>query len=201
MSARRSLLATAVATALMSLSPMLHAATPAAAAPATAPQALVPAQSEVTFVARQTGVDMPGRFRTFSAQASFNPKALATSQIAFTVDTGSVALNPEANVELVKPEWFNVGKFPKATFQSTAIKALGGNKFEVAGKLTIKGVARDLVLPVQLTQASNLTTATGGFVLKRNDFKVGEGDWSDTSMVANEVQVKFKLVLQGVPAL
>lgn len=169
-------------------------------AQAAEPQTLVAAQSQVTFVAKQLGVPLDGHFKTFSAQTAFDPKSPQTSKIAFTVDLGSVALNPDADAELVKPEWFNTPKFPKASFQSTAIKALGAGRFEVAGKLAIKGNARDLVVPVQLTQAGGLSTATGSFALKRLDFKVGEGDWADTSVVANDVQVKFKLVLKGVPA-
>lgn len=165
-----------------------------------AEQALVPAQSEVSFVARQLGVPLDGKFKTFSAQSAFDPKSPQTSKIAFTVDLGSVAVNTDANAELVKPDWFNTVKFPKATFQSTAIKALGAGRFEVAGKLAIKGNARDLVVPMQLSQAGGLSTATGAFTLKRLDFKVGDGEWADTSIVANDVQVKFKLVLQGVPA-
>lgn len=165
-----------------------------------ADQALVPAQSEVSFVARQLGVPLDGKFKSFSAQSAFDPKSPQTSKIAFTVDLGSVAVNADANAELVKPDWFNIVKFPKATFQSTAIKAMGGGRFEVAGKLAIKGNARDLVVPMQLSQAGGLSTATGGFTLKRLDFKVGDGEWADTSIVANDVQVKFKLVLQGVPA-
>lgn len=187
---RRTLLALALTGAIGAL--------PALAAE---PQALVAAKSEVTFVAKQLGVPLDGRFKAFSAQTAFDPKAPQTSKIAFTVDLGSVALNPDADTELAKPEWFNTVKFPKASFQSTAIKALGAGRFEVAGKLVIKGNARDLVVPVQLTQAGGLSTATGSFALKRLDFKVGEGDWADTSVVANDVQVKFKLVLQGVPAL
>ena len=165
-----------------------------------ADQVLVPAQSEVSFVARQLGVPLDGKFKSFSAQSAFDPKSPQTSKIAFTVDLGSVAVNADANAELVKPDWFNIVKFPKATFQSTAIKAMGGGRFEVAGKLAIKGNARDLVVPMQLSQAGGLSTATGGFTLKRLDFKVGDGEWADTSIVANDVQVKFKLVLQGVPA-
>ena len=166
-----------------------------------ADQVLVPAQSEVTFVAKQMGVAMDGRFKTFAAQSAFDPKSPQTSKIAFTVDLGSVALSSDADAELVKPDWFNTSKFPKATFQSTVIKALGGGRFDVTGKLNIKGTVRDLVVPMQLKQAAGLSTATGSFVLKRLDFKVGEGEWSDTTMVANDVQVKFKLVLQGMPAL
>lgn len=169
--------------------------------PVQAQQALVPAQSEVTFVAKQLGVPLQGRFKVFSAQTAFDPRQLATSKIGFQVDLGSVALNAEADAELGKPEWFNTARFPKAVFQSSAIRQLSPGKFELSGKLNIKGQARDLVVPVQLTQAQGLSTATGGFTLKRLDFKVGDGDWADPSIVANDVQVKFKLVLQGVPAL
>jgi len=168
---------------------------------AWADQTLVPAQSEVTFVAKQLGVPLDGHFKQFAAQVAFDPKKPQTSKIAIQIDLGSVAVNADANAELVKPDWFNTPKFPKATFQSGAIKPLGNGRFEVAGKLAIKGLARDVTVPVQLTQAKGLTTATGAIALKRLDFKVGEGDWADTSVVANDVQVKFKFVLQGVPAL
>lgn len=195
MISRRSL--TVALTALATLAAGSALAQPAAAAP----QTLVPAKSEVTFVAKQLGVPLQGRFKAFQVQSAFDPKAPATSKIAFSLDLGSVALNADADRELSKPEWFGTAKFPKATFQSSAIKALGGGKFEVTGKLTLKGQAHDLVVPVQLSQAQGLSTATGSFVLKRLDFKVGEGDWADASIVANDVQVSFKLVLQGVPAL
>ena len=166
-----------------------------------ADQALVPARSEVTFVLKQMGVPVSGRFKVFTAQTAFNPRAPQASQIAFQVDLGSVAVNADADAELSKPDWFHTSQFPKATFQSGAMKALGGGRFEVAGKLSIKGHVRDLIVPVQLTQAAGLSTATGSLLIKRLDFKVGDGDWADTAIVANDVQVTFKLVLQGVPAL
>ena len=49
-----------------------------------------------------------------------------------------------------------------------------------------------------LTQAGGLTTASGQFLIKRLPFKIGENEWADTSMVADDVQVKFKVVLSGV---
>jgi len=71
----------------------------------------------------------------------------------------------------------------------------------VTGKLTIKGTAQNLVVPVTLTQSGGNTTAAGSFVLKRLAFRIGDGDWKDTSMVADDVQVRFKLALTGVGAL
>lgn len=170
-----------------------------AGAPAFAQQALVPAQSQITFTSKQMGVPVEGQFRKFDAQVAFDPAKLAASRIAFTVDTGSATLGvKESDAELPKAPWFNVAKFPQATFQSTAIKALGGGRYEVAGKLVIKGNSQDVTVPVAMTQSGAITTATGSFVIKRLAFKIGENEWADTSMVADDVQVKFKLALTGV---
>ncbi len=169
---------------------------------AWAQQQLVPAQSEIAFVSKQMGVPVEGRFRKFDAQVAFDPAKPAASKIAFTVDVASATLGSrEADAELTKAVWFNTAKFPQATFQSSAVKAVGGGKFEVAGKLSIKGVSTDLVVPVVLTQAGANTTATGAFAIKRLSFKIGENEWADTSMVADDVQVKFKLALTGVGKL
>lgn len=171
-------------------------------APAWAQQKLVPAQSEIAFVSKQMGVPVEGRFKKFDAEVNFNPAKPDTSRIAFTVDTGSATLGvPETDAELPKATWFNVPKFPQATFQSKTVKGLGGGKFEVAGQLNIKGQVRDVVVPVTLTQSGATTTATGSFTLKRLAFKIGENEWSDTSMVAEDVQVRFKLALTGVAKL
>jgi polyisoprenoid-binding protein YceI len=168
---------------------------------AQAQQAIVPAQSEIVFTSRQMGVPVDGKFKSFSAQVSFDPAKLASSSIAFTVDTGSADINREANAELPKAVWFNVAAFPKATFQSSAIKRIDATKYEVAGKLSIKGVSSDVVVPVTLAQNGATTVATGAFPIKRLTFRIGEKEWTDTSMVADEVQVKFKIALTGVPKL
>lgn len=160
------------------------------------------AGSEIAFTSKQMGVPVDGRFRKFDAQVAFDPKKPESAKIAFTVDLASVSLGAaEVEAEVIKPDWFDTGKFPQATFQSTAIKAAGPGKYEVAGKLTIKGASQNVSVPVTLAQAGTATTATGAFVIKRLDYRIGDGDWKDTSMVANDVQVRFKLALTGVGAL
>ena len=52
-----------------------------------------------------------------------------------------------------------------------------------------------------LTQAAGQTTASGRFQIKRLDFKIGDGEWKDTSIVADPVDVSFKIVLTGVDPL
>ena len=160
---------------------------------AQAQQKLVPAQSEIAFVTKQMGVPVEGHFKKFDAQIAFDPVKPQTGKIA-SATLGSL----ETDSELPKSEWFNTAKFPQATFQSSSIKALGGGKFEVAGKLALKGASQDTVVPFTLTQTGTTTTANGTFTLKRLAYKIGEKEWADTSMVADDVQVKFKLALTGV---
>jgi len=171
------------------------------AAPACAQQ-LVAAGSEIAFTSKQMGVPVDGKFRKFDAKVAFDPKKPEAASIGFTVDLASVSLDvAETEAEIAKPDWFDTKKFPQAVFQSTAVKAAGPGKYEVTGKLTIKGTVQIIVVPVALAQAGGTTTASGSFVLKRLAFRIGDGDWKDTSMVADDVQVRFKLALTGVGAL
>jgi len=169
------------------------------AASAGAQQKLLHAQSEINFTVKQMGVPLDGKFSKFDAEVVFDSKKPEAGKIAFTIDLGSASVgDAETSKELKKPDWFNQTKFPTATFSSSSIKAVGPGKLEVAGALTIKGNSKPVVVPVILTpSASGVRTAQGSFTIKRVDFKVGEGDWADLSIVANDVTVKFKLALTG----
>ena len=165
-------------------------------------QQLLPAQSSIAFTVRQMGVPIEGHFKKFDAQVAFDPAKVEASRILLSIDTGSATMGSrETDAELPKTEWFNVPKFPQATFRSSSVKALDKNRLEVAGTLNIKGVARDVVVPVTLAQNGAITTATGTLAIKRLAFQMGAGEWADTSMVADEVQVRFRLALTGVGVL
>ena len=166
------------------------------------PAQLVAAGSEIGFTTKQMGVPVDGKFGKFSAQIALDPKKPETGSVAFVIDTGSARFgSAELDAEVPKATWLNVPKFPQASFQSSAIKAAGPGRFEVAGKLSIKGSVRDIVVPVAVTQTAGTSTASGAFTIKRLDFKVGEAEWADTSMLANDIQVRFKLVLTGLAPL
>jgi len=173
-----------------------------AASVAFAQQKLVPAQSEIVFVTKEMGVPVEGRFKRFDAQLTFDPARPEASKMALTVDIASATLGaPETDAELPRATWFNTAKFPQATFRSSAVKSLGGGKFEVSGELGIKGLTRNVVVPVVVTQSGTATTATGTFPLKRLAFQIGQNEWADTSMLADDVQVKFKFAMTGVNKL
>lgn len=159
-------------------------------------QKVDPAKSEILFVSKQMGVPVQGKFKRFDAQLNFDPQHPEAGQATLSIDMGSATMGvAESDAELPKAPWFNVPKFPKAQFVSSSVKALGDGRYQATGKLSIKGQQQDLVVPFQLKPVGASTEATGAFTIKRLDFKIGEGEWADTSMVANDVQVKFKLSL------
>lgn len=163
-----------------------------------APQ-LQPAQSELLFAAKQLGVPIDGRFKRFDAQLTFDAKKPEADKVSFTVDMSSGTLgSAEFDAELVKNVWFDSKKTPQASFVSTAFKPVGPGRFEVSGKLTIKGQVHDVVVPVMLTQSGTGATAAGAVSIKRLDYKIGDGEWADTSVVANDVNIRFKLVFTGL---
>ncbi len=196
-----------LAMAAASLASTSHAQSAGATKPATtaatvapvAAQKLVPAQSSIGFVSRQMGVPVEGKFKRFDVQSNFDPKKPETSKVSLTIDLTSADLgNAETEGELKKPGWFDSAKRPQASFVSSAIKSTGAGKFEIDGQLSIKGNTQRVIVPLSVTQSGDATQASGAFQIKRIDFKIGDGEWNDVSIVANEVQVNFKLTLTGV---
>ena len=60
----------------------------------------------------------------------------------------SISRAPNPRRRRKGPLWFNTAKFPVAHFASTSIRDLGGDRYEVAGKLSLKGITRDCVVPI-----------------------------------------------------
>ncbi len=176
--------------------------TPAGAAVPAAPLLkLKAAESLVAFTARQIGVPMEGRFTRYDTQIRLDPKRPETGQVQIGIDLTSVAMGAEEDSMLKEPAWFHTAKFPKATFVSQQIKAVGPGRLQVSGVFTLKGVARQLVVPVALTPAGAEWVASGRFSLPRLAYQVGSGEWSDINVIADEVVVQFSFRLLGAPAV
>jgi len=154
-----------------------------------------PAKSSVVAVSRQMGVPVEGKFQRFSAQVSFDPAKPAEGRASIDIDIASFDLgDADFNRETAKKEWFDAAKFPKATFVTTAIKPAAAGKFEAAGKLTIKGITRDVVAPVSFKAEGGQQVFEGVLPIKRLAFNIGEGEWKDTATVADDVQIRFRIV-------
>ena len=154
-------------------------------------------RSEIRFVSKQLGAAVEGRFRRWKANVDFRPKDPARSRAEFEIELASIDLaSEETEAEARKTVWFDTAKYPVAHFTSSAVKDLGGDRFEIAGRLSIKGTTRDIVIPVMLKKdPSGNNVAQGQFTLNRLDYRIGDGMWSDTNTVANEVAVRVRMVL------
>ena len=152
-------------------------------------------KSSLGFVYKQMNVPVDGQFKSFRAKIAFDPAKPAASKAEFEIDLASIdAGSKDANDEVAGKAWFDTKAFPVARFVATSVKPLGNNRFEVAGKMNIKGKTRDLSTPVTVTQQGNSATFDGSLVLKRADYGIGDGVWADFGTVANEVQIKFRIV-------
>lgn len=152
-------------------------------------------QSKMGFTYTQMGVGMDGTFGKFNAQLSFNPEKPETARASMDVLLASIdAGSAEANNEVAGKQWFNAKQFPTAHFESTSVKALGGNKYQVVGKLTIKGKTQAVTTPVTFNTKGKQGSFEGVFSINRADFAVGEGPWADFGIVANPIQIRFKLL-------
>ncbi|MCA1856687.1 YceI family protein [Massilia oculi] len=166
----------------------------ASALAGAAPLKTDPAKSSVTITFKQMGVPVDAQFRQFSAQIDYDAARPAASRASVEIQTASFDLgDPDYNKEVAKKEWFNVAQFPKASFVSSAIAPAGAGKLNVSGKLTIKGRSADVRFPLSVKAEGGKHVFEGQLPIRRLAFHIGEGEWKDTGMVADEVVIKFRV--------
>jgi polyisoprenoid-binding protein YceI len=162
---------------------------------------VIAAKSRMDFAFKQMGVSVDGRFQRFAAQMNFDPTRPQNARARIDVELASVdAGGDDANTEVKSKNWFNVQQFPVATFVSSAVKALGGNRFEATGRMTIKGTTRNVIAPFTFRPEGGNGVFEGTFLLKRLDYGIGSGPWGDTDTVADEVQIRFRFLVAALVA-
>ena len=161
-------------------------------------QGLLIDKSEIRFVSKQMGVNVEGRFRKWKADVDWKPQDLPHTRAELDIDLASIDLaSDESEGELRRPAWFDTARFPVATFRSVSVKDLGADRYEIAGKLSIKGKSNDVTVPVAIRKDSaGNTVAEGQFTIKRLAYGIGQGEWSDPSVVADDVLVRVRVVLR-----
>jgi polyisoprenoid-binding protein YceI len=153
------------------------------------------AHSSVAAVFKQMNVPVEAKFKKFNAQVDYDAAKPETAKASVDIDTASLDLgDPEMNKEVAKKDWFNSAQFPKASFVSSSIKPNGAGKLTVAGKLAIKGKSVDVNFPLTVKTEGGKQVFEGALPIKRLAFNIGEGEWKDTSMVADEVVIKFRVI-------
>lgn len=111
---------------------------------------LDPAHSEVSFQVRHLVTRARGRFQRFSAELEGDPAFPEAARIRFTIASDSIDTNePDRDKHLRSADFFDVEKYPEIVFESSGVRPRGGDRYDVAGTLTIRGVSRPITVPVE----------------------------------------------------
>ncbi|CEK11451.1 YceI family protein [Legionella hackeliae] len=157
---------------------------------------IIPNESKLSFTATQNNAPAKGEFKKFSGKILVDPENYKASSIEIIVDMTSLSASySDLKDTLITSDWFNIKLFPTAEFKSSDFNKTGEKTYEANGTLTI----RDKSAPVKLLFTANETSpgmalVEGETTLKRNTFGVGQGEWSSTNEIKDEVKVNFKIV-------
>jgi polyisoprenoid-binding protein YceI len=143
-----------------------------------------------------------GHFNDYSGEVNFDPKNLAESRFFFEIKTASVDTNvAKRDKHLQSADFFDEGKFPLMTFESTKISDAGNGVYNVLGNFTVKGEVHELLLPLTLAGVKGHPAAKGkeviGFngrvTIDRLAYKIGMGKFFDMGVVGKEVEIFVSL--------
>ena len=133
---------------------------------------------------------------------TLDPKNIAAAKVAVDVPIANIRTGvAKLDEHLMKPDFFDSAKFPKATFVSTSVKADGPTGAEITGNLTIKGITKPVTLDAEFYGAGKAPAMMGGkenvgFVatgqVKRSDFGMGYG----VPMVGDAIELKIVAAFQ-----
>ena len=146
--------------------------------------------SEIKFTIKNFGLNVTGKFSGLSGTMQFNPSNLSASAFNVSVDANTVNTGVDMrDNHLKKEEYFDVSKYPTINFVSTSITG-DQNGYTLSGRLTIKGITKEISFPFTATHQNDGTVFTGNFSINRKDFNVGGG----SAVMGSNVDVSLKVL-------
>lgn len=155
--------------------------------------------SSLGFSASYQGEAFNGSFAKFTPTIRFDPAKLADSRFDVRIALASADTRNSERDDLLKSgDFFDSKRQPEARYVASKFRALGGNRYAADGVLSLRGVSKPVVLAFTWTPGAK-PVLDGTASLKRLDFGVGSGDWTDLDLLPNEVKVKTRLILAPAP--
>ncbi len=145
-----------------------------------------------------------GRFTDYKGTFLFDPNNLNESKISFEIKVHSVDTGiSKRDKHLLSNDFFDAAKYPVMTFISNSITKSGENIYNVKGKLTIKDVTADLIIPLEyfgkkahpLLKGMEVAGFNGRVLLDRLNYHVGDDKYYKMGVVGKDVDVLITLEL------
>jgi polyisoprenoid-binding protein YceI len=158
-----------------------------------------PAHSEVDFSIKHLAIsNVHGRFGHVTATLDYNEADVSKSSVKASIDVTGVDTGEEArNNHLKSPDFFDVAKYPAATFESTSVSK-SGDELTINGNLTLHGVTKPVVLtaegptgPVSGMDHKQHAGFSATTTIKRTDF--GIGSKFPAAVVGDDVKLNIDL--------
>ena len=148
------------------------------------------------FTATQAGAKFPGHFGEFTVRLDFDAANPAKGVLDVTVAMASADTADQDRDEVLHGrDFFWVVRFPGASYHAEGFKR-DGKAWVANGKLTLRGVTQPVAVRFEVKPKQKLLGMKGGAGLRRLEFGVGQGDWTDTTWLADPVDIAFDLSLQ-----
>ena len=155
--------------------------------------AINPSNSKVEFVGAKVTASHPGGFTDFSGKVELGDP-IEQSRVQLTIQTASLYADKEKLTKhLQSPDFFDVAKFPTATFESTEIKK-EGEGHTVSGNLTLHGVTKQISFPATISASDTEVSANAEFSINRQDFGINYPGMKD-DLIRDLVVIKLSLKL------
>lgn len=132
-----------------------------------------PENSKVEFVAAKVTRSHNGSFKQFTGAIDLVNNKVEESRVTIDIDTASVVTDEDALTKhLQTPDFFDVAKYPKATFTSTKIEpnTTGGATHNLTGNFELHGVKKSIAFPATIQVAPDSVSVNSEFSLNRKDF-------------------------------
>jgi len=150
---------------------------------------ITPQNSKIDFVGSKVTGKHDGSFGNFSGQIDYagSPE---NSRVSITIKTDSITTDtPDLTKHLKTADFFDVAKYPEASFVSTAIKAGGENgaTHTITGNLTLHGVTKAITFPATINVTPEAATVESSFSVNRKDFGINYAGAADNLIRDNVV--------------
>jgi polyisoprenoid-binding protein YceI len=135
--------------------------------------AINPENSKVEFVAAKITRSHQGSFKKFSGTIDLVANNLPGSRVSIDIDTASVVTDEDQLTGHLKtPDFFDVPKYPKATFVSTKIEPNKTNDatHTVTGNFELHGIKKSISFPATIQVATDSASVNAEFAINRKDF-------------------------------
>jgi polyisoprenoid-binding protein YceI len=155
---------------------------------------ITPTSSKIEFVGSKVTGRHNGSFEKFAGTIDFAGQP-EKSKVDITIDMNSVTTDTaQLTAHLKTPDFFDVAKFPQATFQSTEIKAGGekGATHTVTGNLQLHGVTKSITFPATIVVSPGLVTVDSNFAINRKDFGINYAGAAD-NLIRDDVVLKLQV--------